>query len=164
MPAADQPLTVEIRPSRMVAGLVVLLAALALASTAAWLMALEPDAPVQRAGAALGVLLSVAAVAIALRRLRQPPLLLGWDGRQWWLAHPPAGRERPHWQGDLRLVWRLGRCWLLRGHVVPGAPGGSAALWLSVDARALDARGHALLCALYCARPLPADGAPDGRG
>lgn len=149
MAAADQPLTVEVRPSRAVAALLGGLCAVAVACVLAWAASAPFDGPAGQAVAGGAVGLTAVLAVIALRQ-RQPALLLGWDGQQWWLAHPAAGRDSPHWRGELRLVWRLGSCWVLRGH------GEGAVAWLTVDARALGAQAHALLCALYCARRRPA--------
>ncbi|MFZ5521445.1 MAG: hypothetical protein ACOZD0_09595 [Pseudomonadota bacterium] len=149
MATADQPLTVPIRPAGAVTALLVGVAAAAMASVLAWAASRPWGTPASQAAAGVAVALTALLAASALWRLRQPPLLLGWDGRQWWLARPSAGRESPHWSGELRLVWRLGSCWVLRGR------GERADVWLTVDARPLGLQAHALLCALYCARRRP---------
>jgi hypothetical protein len=159
MRAADQPLTVEIRASRWVAAVPRLLTGLALASMAAWLTALEPLDLAQWTATVAAALLTAGVAVAVWRQPPQPVHCLGWDGRQWWLAPTSASRDQPHWQGHLHLVWRLGGCWLLRGQADTGSAG-RRTLWLSVDARALGAQAHGLLCALYCARRSPASGAP----
>lgn len=142
MTAADQPLTVLIQPSRALQMLLLGLELAALMSAGAW--AVSSGAWV---GGGTALLCTAALCAWAWHRQRQPSQALGWDGQQWWLAHTLEGRDAPHWHGSVRLAWRLGGCWVLRGQSAQGG------IWLSVDERALGPQAHALLCALYCARP-----------
>jgi hypothetical protein len=135
-------------------GAVLTLAALAMATMAAWLFTQERP---------IGIVTwlvtgsSIAAVAVlAARTVRVPPVDLGWDGRTWSVG-PSPDESSP---GDLHVAIDLGRWMLLRFN--PAAPAGAPAIWLPVQRLGLESQWHALRCSVYSPRPLPGDDATGG--
>ena len=135
-------------------GAVLTLAALAMATMAAWLITQERPIEIV-AWVATG--LSIAAVAgLAARAVRVPPVDLGWDGRAWFVG-PGPDESSP---GDLHVAIDLGRWMLLR--FTPAAPTGARPIWLPVQRLGIESQWHALRCTVYSPRPAPRDDATGG--
>ena len=133
-------------------GAVGLLTALALAALAAWLALQPPPLGVMTwLGAALA---AAATIWCAVSVSRQRPVDLRWDGRNWALG---AAAAEPI-TGELSVALDLGAWMLLR--FTPTAS--AAVIWLPVQRRGLEARWHALRCAVHGARPARPDDAALG--
>jgi hypothetical protein len=127
-------------------GAVLALALLAMLCVATWLARREPPIPLWMLGAAAAAVVAMIALLYSLWRI--PARHLRWDGQVWLLAEP-AGRPTGEVAGELTVVIDLGPWMLLRF-----APGGSTrAVWLPAQRRGLEAKWHALRCAVYSPRP-----------
>lgn len=146
---SDQPLTLTVTPAlawhRAVAGAGALTVLVMSAWVLAWVCAAHA-LPIDVLVAAMAGSALALPACLSRRGAVCGPILLGWDGQNWFLAEPARGRESPEWTGQLSLVLKLPGVWLLRTR------GGGPTRWLPVDARQLGPQGHPLLCALYCAR------------
>ncbi len=132
---------------------VVLVAALGVATMAAWLtLRGSPlSSPTSIAAALVAVLLVAWGVSLA----RTPAVDLRWDGRTWHLG-PPSGEPV---SGELSVALDLGPWMLLR--LSPAAAEARPRItWLPVQRRGLESQWHALRCTVYSPRPAPADDAP----
>ena len=132
-------------------GAVLTLAALAMATMAAWLFTHER--PIQivawlAAGSSI-----VAIGGLAAWAARVPPVDLSWDGQTWSVGRS-AGEPAP---GELHVAIDLGRWMLLR--FTPAVPAGAPAVWLPVQRLGLESQWHALRCSVYAPRPVPGDDA-----
>jgi hypothetical protein len=122
------------------------------AATLAWLVTRER--PVAWGLVAMA-LLALAALAVAARALwRIAPADLRWDGLVWHLARP----NRDALQGTLSVAIDLGSWMLLR--FAPSSGTGAratAAIWLPVQRRGIEAQWHALRCAVHSPHPVARD-------
>jgi hypothetical protein len=129
---------------------------LALAAQAAWLAGRFEDMLLAAFGAL--VALDLALLGAAAGALRLPPVELRWDTQRWHIVRASSPDEPG--PGRLTIALDLGAWMLLRFDHEPSAAPGAArrTTWLPVQRRGLEARWHALRCALYCARPAAAPG------
>ena len=138
------------------AGVVVLLVWLATRS--------EPTPPLGLAGW-VGAMLAVPALAVSLMRV--PAVTLRWDGQQWWLAQlarssrAAAAAQIDAVAGEVDVALDFGAWMLLRFRPASGTRRERRTRWLPVQRRGLDAHWHALRCAVYSPRPVPAREAAD---
>jgi len=114
------------------------------------------DEPLSFAGMAVLGLVFLAIVGVAASLVRIRPIVLRWDGRQWWWIaasqsrvttfDPAAGRACV-----IDVALDLGSWVMLRirGAAMSPAP----TWWLPVQRRGFDASWHGLRSALYAATP-----------
>ena len=93
--------------------------------------------------------LSLGAVAGGASLLQCRPATLHWDAQCWHLERgPAAGPAIP--RGSVAVALDLG-AWMLLRFEHEGSRG-RRITWLPVQRRGMEARWHALRCAVYCAR------------
>jgi hypothetical protein len=128
-------------------GVLVLLAAAALAAWAALSRSLDPPKAWLAAGA-------VCLVVLAGTLLRAPrPQRLRWDGEAWRLG--PSGSAGQDGEAvDVAVTVDLGVWMLLRVRSLQ-APRWRPDAWLPAQRRGHEAHWHALRCAVYSPRPSP---------
>ena len=125
---------------------------------AAWLMSQAPSAPAIVRWAAAVAGLAILAWGVSAARVR--PVSLRWDGRLWHLGTPDSVGHEPA-SGELQVALDFGPWMLLRFEPM-AATWRTRATWLPVQRRGLEPQWHALRCAVYSPRPLPAaDAAAD---
>jgi hypothetical protein len=129
------------------------LAAMGLASMAAWAAARDPSFgwPVSAMLVAGGFWF----LAVVISLLRTPPVSLRWDGSVWYLGEPETGAVDMT-AGDLRVIIDLGP-WMLLRFATTLPNGRTLATWLPVQRRGLEAKWHGLRCSVYSPRPLPGE-------
>ena len=128
-------------------GAVLALAALAMATMAAWLFTHERPIEIVAWAATTA---SIAAIGgLAAWAVRVPPIELSWDGQAWFVGRA-SNQPAP---GDLRVAIDLGRWMLLR--FTPAVSTGARAVWVPVQRLGLESQWHALRCSVYSPRPVP---------
>ena len=137
-------------------GAVLVLAALDVATVAAWLITRESALPWPATIAAAVAALALAALGASL--VRAPRVDLRWDGGVWHLG-PASGETLA---GALNVAIDLGPWMLLRFSPAP-PHGQNRPVWLPVQRRGLEGQWHALRCAVYSPRPAPSADAPVAR-
>ena len=132
-------------------GAVLVLAALAASSMAAWV--LTRAQPVGAAPVIAAVLAGAVLAWLAGSSMRSPAALR-WDGERWHLGVPASSPDAAV-PGDLAVTIDLGPWMLLRFEPAAGVGLGSRRIWLPVQRRGIEAQWHALRCAVYSPRPTP---------
>ena len=103
---------------------------------------------------------AVAALALLLfgsSAARVAPVSLRWDGQLWHLGPPASAGHEPE-SGQLHVVIDLGP-WMLLRFEPTESTWRTHTTWLPVQKRGLEARWHALRCAVYSPRAQPGAGA-----
>ncbi|HEX7438718.1 MAG TPA: hypothetical protein VF319_01360 [Caldimonas sp.] len=147
---ASPPIDIELNRDGLWHGAVV---ALVLVTGATWILFGDGTVPIAASAAALGC--ALVAAALAFSAVRSPGARLRWNGARWQLGQA-AGRPGDGVEGDVAVAVDLGAWMLLR--FVADAVDGGGVTWLPVRRRGLEARWHALRCAVYSPRSTP--GAP----
>ena len=92
---------------------------------------------------------TLASIGLASTCLRTPPMTLRWDGQAWHLAAAGEAGGRP---GELQVAVDLGP-WMLLRFATQADGGRRAVVWLPVQRPGLEARWHAVRCAVHAPRP-----------
>jgi hypothetical protein len=149
---AAPPLLVLLQRFGVWRGAVGGLGALTLAAIGGWWIAHGQDVGLMGSmGLALVAVVTLAAV-ISLGRIGA--CWLRWDGRCWRLGRIDAGPGGDGRVGDVRVALDLGPWMLLR---FEPAEARRRPIWLPLQRHGLEVQWHALRCAVYAPRPLPAD-------
>jgi hypothetical protein len=122
--------------------------------------AMSRDEPLSLSGIAVLGLVAIALVGMAVTLVWSRPVVLRWDGRQWWWT-AESRRSAPSFDPAaarpcvIDVALDLGSWLMLR--VRPAGMSPDRTLWLPVQRRGFGASWHGLRCALYA--PPPPDNA-----